>query len=96
MPLLEVQKVTKVTATVTLEQPIAETLDKYAAFINAGADDVINKALQFVFEKDKEFQKFLESEAANDVPHSLRIKGASNGNGKGRGRPKANAVGLTR
>jgi len=93
MPLLEVHKVTKITATVTLDKPIAETLDRYAAFINAAADDVINKAVQFVFAKDKDFHQFLQSDAANAVPHSLRIKSAPNSNGKGRGRAKANAVG---
>ena len=87
MPLLEVHKVIKVTATVTLDNHTAETLDKYAAFANASADDVVNKALQFVFEKDKEFNQFLQSDAANAVPHSLRIN-----NGKGRRRARANAA----
>ena len=44
MPLLEVQHIKKVTAAVQLEESVAVTTDKYAAFIHASADDVINKA----------------------------------------------------
>ena len=84
MPLLEVQQIKKLTATVTLEQSTAVYVDKYAAFIQATADDVVNKALEYVFSKDKEFQSFLASEAANSVPHSLRVKGSKNGVPKGR------------
>jgi hypothetical protein len=37
-----------------------------------------------VFSKDKEFQSFLASDAANSAPHSLRVKGSKNGVAKGR------------
>lgn len=74
MPLLEVQQVTKVTATVKIEESVAATVDKYAAFIHASADDVINKALEYIFEKDKDFQKFLSSDAAASVLPSLRVR----------------------
>jgi hypothetical protein len=84
MPLLEVQQIKKLTATVTLEQSTAVYVDKYAAFIQATADDVVNKALEYVFSKDKEFQSFLASDAANSAPHSLRVKGSNNGVPKGR------------
>jgi len=75
MPLLEVQHIKKVTAAVQLEEPVAVTTDKYAAFIRASADDVINKALEYVFAKDKDFQNFLASDASrNPVPASLRVR----------------------
>ena len=77
MPLLEVQQVKKLTATVHIEEPVAATLDKYAAFIHATADGVINKALEYVFARDKDFQKFLLSDAAASVPVSLRVKDSS-------------------
>jgi len=96
MPLLEVQQIKKLTATITLEQSTASTVDKYAAFIHATADDVVNKALDYVFSKDKEFQQFLASEAANAVPHSLRVKGSSNGAVKGRRAAKTSASAVTR
>jgi hypothetical protein len=75
MPLLEVQHIKKVTAAVQLEESVAVATDKYAAFIRASADDVINKALEYVFAKDKDFQKFLASDASrNPVPHSLQVR----------------------
>jgi hypothetical protein len=75
MPLLEVQQIKKVTATVQIEESVAATTDKYAAFIHASANDVINKALEYVFAKDKDFQKFLASDASrNPVPASLQVK----------------------
>ena len=74
MALIEVQYISKVTATVRLEEPVALAVDKYAAFIKASADDVINKALEYVFAKDKDFQKFLASHAAAAVVPSLQVK----------------------
>jgi hypothetical protein len=84
MPLLEVQQIKRLTATITLEQSTAIYVDKYAAFIQATADDVVNKALEYVFAKDKEFQSFLASDAANSAPNSLRVKGSKNGAAKTR------------
>jgi hypothetical protein len=79
MPLLEVQKITHVTATIAIEQSLACSVDKYAAFIHATADEVVNKALEYVFSKDKEFQKFLVSDEAGSVQASLRVKDSHNG-----------------
>ena len=75
MPLLVVQHIKKVTAAVQLEEFVAVTTDKYAAFIRASADDVINKALEYVFAKDKDFQTFLASDASRyPVPTSLQVR----------------------
>ena len=79
MPLLEVQKFTHVTATIAIEQSLAASVDKYAAFIHATADEVVNKALEYVFAKDKEFQKFLASDEASAVAPSLHIRNSRNG-----------------
>jgi hypothetical protein len=78
MPLLEVTKIQKVTATVTLEESTAKQVDQYAAFLKAGADDVINQALIYVFTKDKDFQKFCEGNSDVKAPQALRVK--TNGN----------------
>ncbi|HEY5211590.1 MAG TPA: hypothetical protein VIJ38_01050 [Acidobacteriaceae bacterium] len=43
MPPLEVQHIKRATATVQIEESVALTTDKYAAFIHAIADDVINQ-----------------------------------------------------
>jgi hypothetical protein len=74
MALLEVLHVHKVTATVEFEEPIALDVDRYAAFIEASADDVINRALEYVFAKDKDFQKHLAANAETTVVRSLQVK----------------------
>ena len=89
MPLLEVQKITHVTATITIEQPLAVFVDKYAAFIHATADEVVNKALEYVFAKDKEFQKFLASDEAGTVAPSLHVRDSRNGARRSRTAGKA-------
>ena len=61
MPLLEIVPSKKVTATVSLEEPTANLVNQYAAFTRVAADDVVNKALEYVFTKDKDFQKFIGS-----------------------------------
>jgi hypothetical protein len=84
MPLLEVQKFTHVTATIAIEQSLATSVDKYATFIHATADEVVNKALEYVFAKDKEFQKFLASDEAGAVAPSLHIRDSRNSAGRSR------------
>jgi len=82
MPLLEITKSHKVTASIALEESTAKSVDSYAAFMKASADDVVNKALEYVFSKDKEFQQFLQSSAEMKAPQPLRIKGSANGMAK--------------
>ncbi len=43
MPLLEVQTVNKITATIALDESIAQKVDQYALFINAPSDEVVSK-----------------------------------------------------
>jgi hypothetical protein len=86
MPLLEIAPTKKVVATITLEESTAANVDKYAAFINANADDVVTQALDYVFNRDKDFQKFLESPDGKKAPACLRIR---NQNGTKRGRKPA-------
>jgi 3-methyladenine DNA glycosylase/8-oxoguanine DNA glycosylase len=74
MPLLDIRATKKVVATCTLEESTAILVDKYAAFIHVPADDVISKALDYVFSKDKEFQQYLEINGDHSAPSSLRIK----------------------
>ena len=44
MALIGVEQIKKATVTVQIEKSVATTIDKYAAFLHASADDVINKA----------------------------------------------------
>jgi hypothetical protein len=81
MPLLEIVQVRRVTASIRLEESTAAQIDQYAAFLHTTADEVVDKALAYVFAKDRDFQEFLRSPAAKDVPASLRIRNVSQNNG---------------
>ncbi len=61
MPLLEIVQTTHVNATIRLEEATAVLVDQYAAFLHAGADEVVDKALVYVFAKDRDFQDFLRT-----------------------------------
>ena len=74
MPLLEIAPTKKVVATIMLEETTALNVDRYAAFVNANADDVVSQALSYVFTRDKDFQKFLEAPDGRKAPASLRIR----------------------
>jgi len=80
MPLLAINQVRHISASVRLDESIAAQVDQYAAFIRASADDVVEKALNYVFSKDREFQEFLKTPQAKQVASALRVrKGPSNG-----------------
>ena len=84
MPLIEIVQVRQITASIRLDEATAATLDQYAAFLHASADEVVDKALTYVFAKDRDFQEFLRSPEAARAPQSLRIRrppqnGAHNG-----------------
>ena len=80
MPLLEVIQTRHISASVRLDEATAMQVDQYAAFIHATADDVVEKALNYVFSKDRDFQDFLKTPQAKEVPSTLRVrKGPSNG-----------------
>lgn len=74
MPLLDVVHQKTVVATVSLNESTANNVNKYAAFINANADAVVQQALDYVFSKDKDFQKYLESPDERKAPQQLRIR----------------------
>ena len=73
MPLLEIVQTTHVNATVRLEESTAIQVDQYAAFLHAPADEVVDKALAFVFAKDRDFQEFLRTPEAAHVAPGLRV-----------------------
>jgi hypothetical protein len=81
MPLLEIVQVRRVTASIRLELSTAAQIDQYAAFLHASADEVVDKALAYVFGKDRDFQEFLRTPEAARVPASLRIRMVPQANG---------------
>jgi hypothetical protein len=74
MPLLEIVQTRHVNATIRLDLTTAEQIDQYAAFLHAPADEVVDKALAYVFAKDRDFQEFLRTPEAARVSQSLRIR----------------------
>jgi hypothetical protein len=84
MPLLDITTSRKVTATVSLEEPTANLVNQYAAFTRVAADDVVNKALEYVFAKDKDFQKFIDLPNDAKPLHPLRMKRSSEDKPKGK------------
>ena len=74
MPLLEIVQTRQITATIRLDESTAEQIDQYAAFLHASADDVVDKALVYVFAKDRDFQEFLRTPEATSAAQSLRIR----------------------
>jgi hypothetical protein len=76
MPLLEIIQTRQVTASIRLDEPTAALIDQYAAFLHATADEVVDKALCYVFTKDRDFQDFLRTPEAAQARESLRIRRA--------------------
>src|SRR5580704_13019970 len=79
MPLIEVTQNRYVSATIRLESETASLIDQYAAFVRGSADDVVDKALNYVFAKDREFQEYLKSPRSAKVVPSLRVRRAGTG-----------------
>ena len=76
MPLIEVTQSRYVSATIRLDSDTATLIDRYAAFVHGSADDVVDKALNYVFAKDREFQEYLKSPLAAKAKPSLRVRRA--------------------
>jgi len=74
MPLLEIVQTKHVNATVRLEESTAALVNQYAAFLHAPADEVVDKALAYVFSKDRDFQDFLRTPEAARVAPTLRVR----------------------
>ena len=77
MPLIEVIQSRQVSATIRLDEATATQVDQYAAFIHASADDVVDKALAYVFSKDRDFQDFLRTPEAQQITPTLRVRRAA-------------------
>jgi hypothetical protein len=74
MPLLEINLSHYISASIRLDEATAEQVDQYAAFVHASADDVVDKALNYVFSKDRGFQDFLKTPEAREVAPTLRVR----------------------
>jgi hypothetical protein len=77
MPLIEINQSHHVSASIRLDAVTATMIDQYAAFIHASADDVVDKALNYVFSKDRDFQDFLKTPEAIRIVPTLRVRRAA-------------------
>ena len=78
MPLLEINLSRYISASVRLDESTAEQVDQYASFVHVTADDVVDKALTYVFSKDRDFQDFLKTPQAKQVASTLRVRKGQN------------------
>jgi hypothetical protein len=81
MPLIEVSQSHLVSATIRVESATATLIDQYATFLHASADDVVDKALNYVFSKDRDFQDYLKTSKSSQVVPTLRVRRSGNGDG---------------
>jgi predicted transcriptional regulator len=79
MPLIEINRVRLVSATIRVESATAALIDQYATFLHASADYVVDKALNYVFSKDREFQEYLKTAHSSRVVPTLRVRRGANG-----------------
>ena len=79
MPLIEINQSRQVSATIRLDSATATLIDQYATFIHASADDVVDKAVNYVFSKDREFQEYLKTAQSGNVVPTLRVRRSGNG-----------------
>jgi hypothetical protein len=82
MSLLEINLSHYINALVRLVESTAEQVDQYAALVHAPADDVVDKALNYVFSKDRDFQDFLKTPQAKQVASTLRVRKGPNKDAK--------------
>jgi hypothetical protein len=94
MPLLEINLSRYVSASVRLDESTAEQVDQYAAFVHASADDVVDKALNYVFSKDRDFQDFLKTPQAKQFASTLRVRRGSNKDAKDEAEQPATKLGV--
>ena len=74
MPLLKITESKKVTAIVTIEDATAKQIEQYAAMTKGNPDEVVQQALDYIFSKDKDFEKFCTEHADAKPKIALRLK----------------------
>lgn len=79
MPLLDIAIPKKVLASVTLEESVAKEIDLYSAFGKVPADHVVNKAVEYAFKQDKEFQAYKAHNSHAKAHTALRVRKTADG-----------------
>ena len=95
MPLLEINQIRHICASVRLDESTATQVDKYAAFIHTSAPDVVDKALNYVLSKDHDFQDSIKTPQAKQAASTLRVRrGPCNGTAEERAKKLAGVEGM--
>ena len=74
MPLFTVKTSNKIDTSMKLEESTVKMLDRYAHWLKASAEDVVDRALEYVFERDREFQAYLQQNPDEAVAATVRIR----------------------
>jgi hypothetical protein len=76
MGILNVKTSTKVNTTLALEDTTVARINAYAAYVKGTPDAVVEAALSYVFNKDKEFSEYEKKNP--DVPQLLTVTASEN------------------
>ena len=82
MPLLETTQTHYVNASIRFTDTTARLVDQYVAFLRAHgqpratADEVVEQAVGYTFNKDREYQEYLKTPEAKQVASTLRTRKA--------------------
>lgn len=74
MPLLKIAESKKITVYATIEETTAKQIEQYAAMTKGSCDEVIQQALDYVFSRDKDFEKFRTEKPDVKAKIPLRVK----------------------
>ena len=74
MPLLKIAESKKITVYATIEETTAKQIEQYAAMTTGSCDEVIQQALDYVFSRDKDFEKFRTEKPDAKPKIPLRVK----------------------
>ena len=80
MPLLEVTQTRHLNATVRFSDTTVLRINRYVEFvrnqtgIRVEADQILDKAANYAFDKDREFLDYEKTPQANDVSSVLRVR----------------------
>ncbi len=74
MPLLDNEVRKHITVVCSLEESTVIQANQYAAMLNNSGEAIVNKALKYLFAKDKDFQRFMEAHPHAKSEQPLKVK----------------------
>ena len=77
MALFTVTTSNKIDTSMRLEESTVKMLNRYAHFHKAAAEDVVDKALEYIFQHDKAFQQDLAAKPDETVTETVRVQASA-------------------